>query len=423
MSKLKALIAEAVKGMQSEIDAVASKAIEVSAKATSVEVPKAVVANTVTALKAAGHNAETLGELGFIAKAVRGGALADADMVDLDGRFKAIGVTTDIASLLPTGFTGALLRDIQARLVVTALFPYKETTPGQYDSIALNGIAGYMVSEAVAGTESAEAYTTMIYLVKKCMATVKKSYEALDDSLIPLAEEVRMGIIDALARSIETAVVNGDDTATHMDDATIAAIGANDYRRAFKGIRKLALAKQTVDAGGAAMTEATWLTKISAAQEVGGLYLDDMQASQGKVVLLVSQNVYNQLRMLPSFLTKDKAAGNATLFGAAVDSIFGIPVVMTPYIPVSVNATGVVDAIAGNNTKAMCVLVNRDTFKFYTTGAPMMESFKDIFTQYVGFTGSVRAGFNSIFDRTSANPAAVDATRKNAVAIINIAKI
>lgn len=423
MSRLKSLVQEAIKGMQAEIDAHATKAIEVTAKAPTVTAPKAVITNTVSALKAAGHKAEVTGELAYIAKAARGGALADADLKDLDGRFKAIGVTTDITSLLPSGFTGALLRDIQARLVITALFPYKETAPGQYDSIALNGITGYMVSEAVAGTESAESYSTMIYLVTKCMATVKKSYEALDDSLIPLAEEVRTGIVDALARAIENAIVNGDNSTTHMDDATLAGIGTYDFRKAFKGLRKLALSKGTVDAGGAAMTEADWLTAISAAQESGGVYLDDLQASQGKVVLLVSQNVYNQLRMLPSFLTKEKAAGNATLFGAPVDSVFGIPVIMTPYIPASVNASGVVDAIAGNNTKAMAVMVNRDSLRFYTTGAPTMETDKDIYTQFVGFVGSVRCGFNSIYDRTESSPNTIDTTRKNLVAIINIAKI
>jgi HK97 family phage major capsid protein len=417
MSKLKSLVANAVKEMQSEINSVAKGALDsATAKAPTVSAPKEIVSGSAIAtLKSLGDKAERLGELAFIAKAARGGNLVDADMADLDGRFKAIGVTTDIASLLPTGFTGALIRDIQARLVVTALFPYKETAPGQYDSIALNGITGYLVAEAVAGTESAEAYTTMMYLVQKCMATVKKSYEALNDSLIPLADEVRMEIVDALARAIEDAVVNGDDTATHMD----AGVAATSFKKAFKGLRKLARAKQTVDFGGLALTEADWLTYISSMQEKGGVYLDDQQVSAGNVVLLVSQNVYNQLRMLPSFLTRDKAAGNATLFGAAVDTIFGIPVVMTPFLP-KVDATGVVHATAGNNVLGTIILANRQMFKFYATGAPMMESFRDIFTQFVGFTGSIRCGFNGIYDRTSANPALVDATRKTAVAGINI---
>lgn len=421
MTNLKSLVADAIKGMQAEINLAAERSLEVTAKATTAVIPKAAVMSA--SLKNAGIDAQRIGELGYIAKAARGGDLANADIADLDSRFKAVGVTTDVSSLLPRGFTGALVRDIQASLIVTALFPFKEVSPGQYDSVSLNGIAGYMISENGASIDSTGTYTTMMYLVRKCMTTVKKTYEALDDTLIPLAEEIRTGIIEALAQAIENAVINGDSTTVHMDDATIAAIGASDFRRAFKGLRRLALSKGTADAGGAVMTEAAWLALISSAQEKGGRYLDDMQASQGKVVLLVPQNVYNQLRMLPSFTTKDKAGTSATLFGAPLDSIFGIPVMMTPYLPVSVNASGVVDALAANNVKATAVLVNRDFFKYYTTGTPLLESDRDIYTQFVGFTGSVRCGFSGVFDRTEVDPSLVDATRKTAIAIINIAKI
>jgi len=421
MSKLKALVADTIKGMQAEIQAAAEKSIEVTAKAPNVELPKANIMLGNASLKAAGHKAEVIGELGYIAKAVRGGDLSTLDMVDLGDRFKAVGLTTDIAALLPSGFTGALLRDVQAKLVVTGLFPYKEVNPGQYDTFALHGITGYLANENTAGTESTETYATMIYLVAKCMATVKKSYEAVDQSLIPLADEVRMGIIDALARAVESAVMNGDNTATHMD----AGVAATSYTKAFKGIRKLALAKGTVDGAsvGANLTEAEWLKLISAAQEKGGLYLDDGQVSQGKVVLFVTQNIYNQLRMLPSFLTRDKAAGNATLFGAPVDTIFGMPVVMSSYIPASVNASGVIDATGANNTKTMAVMVNRDYFKYYTTGASLMETFRDIYAQNIGFVGSIHAGFNGVFDRLTSDTNAIDATRKTAIALINIAKI
>ena len=415
MSKMKELIASTIKGMQAEIDAVASKSIEVAAKAPVVEAPKAVV-STAHTLKAAGYQAEVLGELGYIIKSVRG-SVNEKEIGELDARFKAIGVTTDIAKLLPTGFTGALLHDLRARLVVTGMFPYKETMPGQYDSIALNGITAYLVAEATDGTDSVETYTTMIYLVQKVMARVQKSYEALDDSLIALAEEVRMQIIDSLARGIEACVVNGDNTATHMD----AGVTAADPRKAFKGLRRLALSKGTIDAGGAAMTEAQWLSAITAAQELGDIYLDDQAVAQGNVVILCDQNAMNKLRMLPSFLTKEKAGTAATLFGAEVASVFGIPVVQTPFIP-KVNAAGVVDAVGANNTKGMMLLVNREYFKFYTTGAPLMETDKNVSNQSVLFVGSVRCGFNGLFDRIDSNPTAVDATRKTAVAIINIAR-
>jgi len=412
MSKLKTLVADAVKSMKSEI---ATAGAELAAN-PAVTVPRAELK---TALKGAPLEAQRAAEIGMIIKSIRNGApLLKKEADILNARTKAVGVTTDISELLPSGFTGSLWQDIQARLVVTNLFPFKSTAPGQYDSIAVHGIEGFLTSEATDGTDSAEAYITMIYLVQKCMAVVRKSYEALDDALIDLATEIRNGIVDALARAIEQAVINGDDSVTHMDDG----VAASSFKKAFKGLRKLGLGKATVDFGGAALTEADWLKYISAMQEAGGVYLDDLEVSMGNVVMLVDQNCYNQLRMLPSFLTRDKAAGAATLFGAPVDSIFNIPVVMTPYLPI-VDATGVVSATALNNVTSTIVMVNRETCVYYATGTPLMEIDRNIVNQHVINTGSIRVGFNSKFDRLDSNPTAIDATRDNIVVGININRI
>lgn len=95
---------------------------------------------------------------------------------------------------------------------------------------------------------------------------------------------------------------------------------------------------------------------------------------------------------------------------------------MTPYLP-KVNAAGVVDATAANNTLSAIYMVNKNYFKFYTTGMPLMETDKNIVNQSIIFTGSVRAGFSGVFDRTSADPSAIDATKPTVVAGINIARI
>jgi len=410
MSKLKSLVADAIKSMKTEIDSAGAEL----ASNPAVSAPADALT---TALKGAPADAQRAAELGLIIKTIRGGApLLKVESDALNSRIKAVGVTTDIAELLPSGFTGTLWQDIQSRLVVTALFPFKQTSPGQYDSIAVHGIEGFLTNEATDGTDSAESYITMIYLVSKCMAVVRKSYEALDDALIDLATEVRNGIVDALARAIEQAVINGDDTATHMD----AGVAANSYKKAFKGLRKLGLGKQTVDFGGAALAQEDWLKNISAMQEAGGVYLDDLEVSMGNVVILVDQNSYNQLRMLPAFLTRDKAAGAATLFGSPVDSVFNIPVVMTPYLP-QVDATGVVGGTADDFSSI--VMVNRETCVYYATGTPLMEIDRNIVNQHIITTGSVRAGFNSRFDRLDSNPTAIDATRKNIVVGINVNRI
>jgi len=422
----KNLVADALKEIDGDINAVATKAIEVAAKAPTIEVPSAPITQNVS-IKAAGMDAERLSEIAYVAKTIRHQlgtpGLTDADTKDVLGRFKAVGVTGDIAELLPTGFTGALWHDIQERLVVTSLFPYKEVSPGQYDSIAIHGITGYLTGENVTATESAESYLTMIYLVAKCMAAVKKSYEVLDDSLIALAQEVRNGIVDALARAIENAVVNGDNSTVHMDDAAEAnaIVPEFSYSRAYKGLRKLGLGKDPVDFGGTALTEAEMFAKIMEMQEAGGLYTDDQAVGRGELVLIVDQNLFNKLRVYTSFLTKDKA-GLGTLFGMDIPSVFGIPVVQTPFLP-TCTALGVQDDVTpGNNTKGTALLVNKSTMKYYTTGTPLMESDREILTQYLSFTGSVRTGFNSIFDRLDSAPNDIDATRINVVSAINIAR-
>jgi len=260
----------------------------------------------------------------------------------------------------------------------------------------------------------------MIYLVKKVMGVVRKSYEAVNDSMIDLAAEVRQELINALAEAIEAAVVNGDDSSTHMDaDVT----DDTDFRKAFKGIRKLALGKASIDAGGSEMTEDDWLKVISDAQLTGGKYLNQLEVSKGNVVLVVPQSVYNQIRLFQSFRTKDKAEATATLFGAPVESVFGIPVIMTPYIPAGVNTDGVVDDDSDNNTTAMCVMLNKKFFKFYTVrGSALMETDKNIVNQSLIFSASQRVGFSGIFDRNADDPTTIDDTRKTAVAIVNIAK-
>ena len=426
MSKFKNLVADAIKEIQPEITAAAQKAVEVAAKAPAVNVPKETIV-VGSALKSADMKAKRVADIAFVAKTMRKelgfDGLTSADLKSLDGRFKAVGVTGDIAELLPTGFTGALWHDIQERLVVTTLFPYKEVSPGQYDSIAVHGITGYLTGENVTATESAEDYITMIYLIAKCMAAVKKSYEVLDDALIDLATEVRNGLIDALARSIEDAVINGDNSTPHMDDAAVSGsfVGVASYKRAYKGLRKLGLGKNPIDFGGAALDEAAMFAKIMEMQEAGGVYTDDQTSGRGDLVLLVDQNLYNKFRVFASFLTKEKA-GLGTLFGMPVASVFDIPVLMTPYLPV-VDANGVYDDTTPvNNTKGTCVLVNKSTMKYYSSGAPLMETDKDIYTQFIGFTGSVRTGFNSIFDRLDSAPNDIDATRNNIVCGINIAR-
>ena len=273
MAKLKDIVSKAVADAQKDINAGVSDAI---AKTVGTTVEKTAGSLATTSL--AGADQERVAELGFIAKSLRGvNGLNSADKKELNVRAKAVGVTTDVAELLPDGFTGTLLRDIQDALNVAKLFPMRTIKGGiAHDTIALYGITAYLTAESITGTDSAESYKTFVATTKKVLAVVRKSYEILDDSLIDIAAEVRTGIVRAIAEAVEVAVINGDIAGT-QDGTTYGA--ASSAARTCNGIRYHGLNKVTVDASGIDYTaadggETAFLNVINSMQIAGGKYLD-----------------------------------------------------------------------------------------------------------------------------------------------------
>ncbi len=400
-----------------------AKLQDLIAKALKADISTAAVANTVDTIapketvsyKSFGSDEQNrVMEVAYIAKALGKGSLNDKAKRELNARAKAVGLTTDITAALPDGFTGTLLRDVQDELNVAKLFPMGSVPGGTaHDLIATHGIKAYLTGEANDATQSSEGYMTFVKTTKKIMAEVAKSYEMVDDALINLADEVRMELVRAIAEGIEMAVINGDITGT-LDAGT----AANATVRVCNGLRKTALGKATVDFGNAA-DEATMFKKIIDMQLAGGLYLNDMEVAKGNVVLVVDNYQFSKFRLYDSFKTLDKAGRLATLFGGSVSSVFGIPVVSTTLIP-AVNATGVVDATAGNNVKSMCVLINTNTFKLFSNGSVIAETDRNISNQTMKWTSSLRFGFSSQFDSAEATPNTINPAFKNAVAGINI---
>lgn len=406
MSKLQNLVTKAMADVHGDIE----KGIAaVVAKSPSTTAPKAIA----TPFKSGSDAENRLQEIAFIAKSIKGSNLSAKDNSVLAARAKAVGVTADITVALADGFTGTLLRDVRDKLRIAKLFPMGTINGGTaHDLIAVYGIEAFLTAEAGDGTDSSEDYITFVKTTKKITGLVRKSYEAIDDALIDIAAEVRAQLIDSLARGVERAVINGDISNT-MD----VGVDAKSPQNACNGLRKTALGKATVDFTGVALTEAEWLVKINEMQLAGGLYLDSMAVSEGKVVLVVDEATMYNFRTWDSFKTLDKAGRLATLFGAEVNSIFSIPVVSTSMIP-KVLATGKVGASL--NDFHMALMVNIDTFKLFSNGSTNSESDRNIVNETLIYKSSLRFGFSSQYDSTEAAPNTIVATYKNAVAGINI---
>jgi HK97 family phage major capsid protein len=333
---------------------------------------------------------------------------------------KTATLTTDISEVIPSGFTGRLWQDIIAEMSVGDIIPTLSIpSPGFTDTIEVHGVTAYMTSENDTASDTNDNYLDMIYLVKKAMAKTYLTYEAADDASIDMLLRKRASLTKALAQSWERAIISGDNSTTHMD----FGIGATDYRNAFKGLRKLGLSKSSTDFGGTAMTDAVFQQFLLNMQNAGGEYLDQNEVDAGNVALVVPQNLYQRIRVMDGFTDASKSGIGSTLTGGrSVSDIWGIPLVVSKYMPSSVQADGTVGAgISGSeNSFSSCIMFNKNYVQGYYTGEVRAGFDENVEYERYVMTSSARYGFNSIFDRLEATPDAIDTTRKNIVTGINI---
>jgi len=378
---------------------------------------------------------EVLGLVGMMKqlRAAKGHELTGADRDAIDAKIKgmkAVSLTTDAAldDTFATGPTSGMVeRDIWEETNVSRLINYKEVQEGGVHDILENDkLKVYRVAEGDTGTQSNSSYTLMRYELDKIFGTTGASYETLADSLIDVAAEKMADLRRGMAVGTELAIISGDNTATHMDDVDYygdAFSGTTSTQKSWKGLRRIALSKDTVDFGGAALTDAALFTYILAMQEAGGKYLDANQVAQGNVVLMVTQNLYNRLRLMADYTDASKSGMPSTLAGmGAVNTIGGIPVVISSYMPSLVQADGTVgDGTSGSaNTLGSMIMFNKSMFISYAkSGSIITEMKREPSNQTIEWYTSARFGFNGKYDRPD-SAGTVDTSHKYAIAGINI---
>lgn len=184
----------------------------------------------------------------------------------------------------------------------------------------------------------------------KLIGIAEYSYEADEDSIVAILPMLQDDLASGAAFSFENAVLNGDTTSTHQD-SDIHAV-ANHHAKAFKGLRKLALAGSS--------------TKSLATGGISAANIGAMRKQMGKygtmpkdLILVVGPNGYNDIIMLSETLTFDKV-GNpdaARILSGTAASIFGIPIIVSDACREDLNASGVYDGTT--TTKGGIYLAHR----------------------------------------------------------------
>lgn len=276
-----------------------------------------------------------------------------AKKFDLTGRFKAFGtaVVGQGAEFVDLAVSENFIEEYELEFKVANLFE-TITMPTKVFQIPLE--SGYTTATLIA--EGATATSTNYTTDKVDLSAIKwVNYsivpEELDeDSVTPFLARARDNSIKACARARETAILNGDITGTHMDNDTTAA---DDARKAWSGLRKLAIANSmTVDFAGP-VTEASLLNMLKQAGRFG--------INPAQCAWIVSPSSYAALRGLPSVVTIDKMGNAATILSGTLANIFGIPVIVSQYVRQDLAATGV-NTVGGPNTKSVVYLVNHTRF-------------------------------------------------------------
>jgi HK97 family phage major capsid protein len=209
--------------------------------------------------------------------------------------------------------------------------------------------------------------------------------EVTEDAAVAVMTLLQQDLAFAFAYGIDDAIVNGDDSTTHMDSDTTAA---NDVRKTWKGLRKIALAGTAkVDFGNGAPTTSL-LRQVRAAM---GVYAANIQ----NLVWVVALETYVRLLSIPEVLTVDKYGPQATVITGELGKFDGIPIVISPNIRVDLNASGVYGGTTNNRT--VLFLVNRQVWAVGERRGIRVEADRDITTQIDIVVATWRGDFKPLY--------------------------
>lgn len=178
------------------------------------------------------------------------------------------------------------------------------------------------------------------------------------DSIINLVPTMQQALAEAAVNDLVDCVLNGDTTATHMDTDTETV--ATHHNRAFKGLRKLALAvsglKQSFATGDLSTDNLGLLRSI-----LGKYASGDQKRFCRWIIGVIGEGT---LLKNSAFLTTANAGANATLVTGQLPPYMGIPFAIESKCREDLNASGVNDGVTA--TKGSALLVNGREFLLST---------------------------------------------------------
>lgn len=307
---------------------------------------------------------------------------------------------------IPSVLGNQLLQDLSLTPNIHNLFPSIQVSQMDVDMPNVKGHTHFKISATDAAiTEIAGPTTGQTNLLsKKFTGYVDYTVDISEHSVIDILPIIQNNIIESWSRDLDNCIINGDTTATHMDTDT--QLEASSYHlRAWKGLRKLALAGSLTTAGGGAVISTTLLANTAKGL---GKYSTQLQ----NLICLVSGRaqweLFKESDWKDQTLLLAKYASEAEIARGLSGYIKTIPVYNSEFVRSDVSATGV--NAASGNTLTTGLVVRKDMFikslvkelKVWVVG-PETDATLAANQKFRVFA-SVKAGFNPVFVPSTTHP-------------------
>lgn len=316
-------------------------------------------------------------------------------------RFKAMDTATtgEGSEWVPTGFSSELVRKVNLALKVAALFD-RVTMPTDNWTLPVEGAdaTAYLASQATSDTAtkftaSTPGTSNVAFGAKKLAVRVLTSKELEEDSVVAVLPFMQMKVVKALAEAQEEGVLNGDDSTTHQD-SDIHALGASDRRKAWKGLRKHALALGTATKDLSTFS-ADNLRALRALMGKYGVAPNSLAWVSGIITYL------NKFLTLDEVQTVDKYGAGATILSGELAKFDGIPLIVSEFQRENLNASGVYDGDTTDN--GALALVYRPAYMIGDRRNVTVQVLRELYaeTDQDAIIATQRLDFEDVIDATA----------------------
>lgn len=264
----------------------------------------------------------------------------------------------------------------------------------------------YLNNIQVTDPPSSEFGTAKWTLVgQRLMGMLQFSYEANEDSIVPILPTAQRELALAMADAIEDALINGDTTATHMD--TGSTVAANDHLRAWKGFRRLTIGVSGLnsDITSGALSRANLLALLKLLKKYGVRTQD--------LLWIVGPKSWSALLGLDELVNfYQRGSVGSFVAGGPPLAPWGGQIIVSERQREDLNTAGIWDN--STTTKAAITVVNRSGFRMGSRRDIMVEVERKITSQHYNVVASVRKAFAPV--ETPSATISVAATGYNFVA-------